>query len=260
MNKAPLMAALIGAGLATAPSLAHEGHDHTPPPPAPAKATDKDKDEHPSPHGGQVIVLDATDHLHAELVFTEAGIALYLYDKDMKPLPPPADAKATVMVGKEVRKLELAVDAKTPDHAAVTTPLPKDAKVAVVLSATVGGKARSARVERAAPAMAYHSHESAHGGMVMMSGDDHAELVADPGGGYRLWFTDAWRKPLPGEQRATLTVKSKGGEVETIVMTAGPDGAMVGKGKAKDGQARTVILDGFAHGFPFKTQWEIAAK
>ncbi len=136
------------------PALAHQGHDHHDKPAEPEHKTG----EHPQPHGGQVFVLDATDHLHAEVVFGETGLHLWLYDADMKPLTPPADAKVTLVVGKEVRKLDLKLMEKFGDkpdaHLGVDTALPKDGKVAAVLQLTFNGKLRSGRVERTQPVSA----------------------------------------------------------------------------------------------------------
>lgn len=43
-----------------------------------------------------------------------------------------------------------------------------------------------------------HGDHSPHrGGMVLMNGEVHFEVVLDPGGRHRLWFTDAIREDLP---------------------------------------------------------------
>lgn len=153
------------------PALSHgnKPHDHptTTPPTTPEAKTEHKIDEHPSPHGGQVVVLDATDHLHVEVVFHDGGLRVWLYDQDMKPIAMPDAGKATVVVGKDVQKIEFAkvekLDDKADPHLAAALPLAKDAKVAVVLQLAVGGKPRTARIERVttttpAPTSSAHPH------------------------------------------------------------------------------------------------------
>jgi hypothetical protein len=40
-------------------------------------------------------------------------------------------------------------------------------------------------------------HSPHHGGMVLMNGELHYEVVFDRGGRHRIWFTDAVREDLP---------------------------------------------------------------
>lgn len=150
-------------GLTSLPALAHgdEPHGNAAHPPKGAAAPTtapaaEHKKEHPRPHGGQVFVVDTADHMHAEAVFEEGGLHLWFYDDQMKPIAAPAEAKATLVVGKEVRKLDLKPMEKFGDkpdaHVGVATALPKDGKLALVVQATVNGKPRSGRVEREPPA------------------------------------------------------------------------------------------------------------
>ena len=83
---------------------------------------------------------------------------VWFYDANMKPVALPTDAKATVVVGKDVKKLELPV-MKNPDGTAgdflqAALPTVKDQKISMVIQATVLNKARSARLERAVTAPA----------------------------------------------------------------------------------------------------------
>ena len=151
-------------------ALAHDGQEHpagtdhapkakgkTAPakpatPAAPAAHSAGEDHDHPSPHGGLVSTVDKETHV--EVLFSDTDAKVWFYDSHMKPVALPADAKATAVVGKEVKKLELLV-AKNPDGTAadhLSAPLAtvKDQKVSIVIQATVAGKARSARVERAA--------------------------------------------------------------------------------------------------------------
>lgn len=159
MHKTSAFRLLLAAALlAPAAASAHGGapHDHAPAQgakkrtPAPVAQPATPDHEHPPPHGGQVV--DVAADLHVEVVFAPPGVAVYFYDGDMKPLPPPADGKLTLVVGKQTQKLALAPEAPPAPQDRVVAPatLPQDGKVIALVQATVGGKARTARVERAA--------------------------------------------------------------------------------------------------------------
>lgn len=148
--------------VAATSALAHEGKSHPPgekhdapqtPPAAPAAHGHAPGDHaHESPHGGIVATVDKDTHV--EVVFAEKAFGVYFYDANMKPVALPADAKATVVVGKDVKKLDLPIAKKadgTPDdHLVGELAVAADQKAAVVIQATVLGKARSARVEKPA--------------------------------------------------------------------------------------------------------------
>lgn len=240
-------------------ALAHgaEPHDH-----GASGAHDHDHGSggahsHESPHGGEVV--DIGD-IHAEVVFGEGALLVYFYDADMKPIPAPANGKATLAVGKEVKKGELLGNV---DHLAGPLGTPAKGKATAVVQATVAGKARTIRAERlsdrGSAEVPYHDHRSLRGGLVGMSGDDHVELLAEKGGVYKVWFTDGHRKPITQGVSGKLVVTSKDGSKEEIPLTGpGVEGVLVGKGKAADGD-RKVELDGIANGHPFRYPFEIRA-
>jgi hypothetical protein len=60
----------------------------------------------------------------------------------------------------------------------------------------------------ATPAVPHGDHSAHHGGVVMMKGDVHYEVVFDPSGRYSLYFSDATRADLPATtaSRASVTV------------------------------------------------------
>lgn len=126
-----------------APTPEHDAHEHG--------AHAHGDHAHASPHGGVVATVDKDTHV--EVLFTEKDVSVWFYDADMKPVALPADAKASVVVGKFGKKVDLPIAKKadgTPDdHLLAELDLPKDVKVAMVIQATVAGKARTARVERA---------------------------------------------------------------------------------------------------------------
>jgi len=49
-------------------------------------------------------------------------------------------------------------------------------------------------------------HNPHHGGVVMMKGDLHYEVVLDPDGHHRVYFTDAVREDLPSSIASSVTI------------------------------------------------------
>ncbi len=149
-------AALAGSLLCATAAAAHGDRDHAAPKPAkkaaPAQAAEPAEHTHAAPHAGQLVDIDKD--LHAEVVFGPAGIAVFFYDADMKPLPPPTEGKLTLVVGKGTKKVPLAL-APLPapqDHLFAAEIVPAGTKVVAMMQATVAGKPRTARVERPATA------------------------------------------------------------------------------------------------------------
>jgi hypothetical protein len=50
-------------------------------------------------------------------------------------------------------------------------------------------------------------HAPHHGGVVLMNGDVHYEVVMEPSGKYEVWFTDAVRTELPASVAANARVE-----------------------------------------------------
>jgi hypothetical protein len=63
-------------------------------------------------------------------------------------------------------------------------------------------------------------HSPHHGGLVMMNGDYHYEVVFDAKGKHRVWFSDAVREDLPASiaSNVVMTVTPKMGAVETMAL------------------------------------------
>lgn len=74
---------------------------------------------------------------------------------------------------------------------------------------------------------AHADHRARHGGMLLMDGDLHFEVVFDPAGRHRVHFSDAVRAPLPASVAAevTLTINRKGAAPEPLVLSRAEDGA-----------------------------------
>lgn len=58
-------------------------------------------------------------------------------------------------------------------------------------------------------------HSPHHGGLVLMNGEVHYEVVLDRAGQHRIWFSDAVRVDLPASEAARVTM--------VLARTAGPD-------------------------------------
>ena len=69
------------------------------------------------------------------------------------------------------------------------------------------------------PGMPHGDHNPHHGGLVMMKGEMHYEVVVDPTGhAHQLFFTDATREDLPASvaSSVTLTIHRPGAADEAI--------------------------------------------
>lgn len=65
---------------------------------------------------------------------------------------------------------------------------------------------------------AHGDHSPHHGGLVLMHGDLHFEVLLDPGGRHRVYLTDAVRAELPASAASEVTVEvlRPGEEPETL--------------------------------------------
>jgi hypothetical protein len=83
-------------------------------------------------------------------------------------------------------------------------------------------------------------HSPHHGGVVLMNGDVHYEIVMEPSGKYAVWFTDAVRTDLPASVAANTRVEvaRPGAAAETLAL------AIDDAGESWIGQGRPVAGDG----------------
>ena len=109
------------------------------------------------------------------------------------------------------------------------------------MSCHVPGPAPAAMAE--APTVVPHGdHSPHHGGVVMMKGDLHYEVVLDPSGRYRLYFTDATRGDLPAATaaNASITVTRPDGAPEGVELRIDDTGeSWIGEGRPVADPART---------------------
>jgi hypothetical protein len=98
-----------------------------------------------------------------------------------------------------------------------------------VFAAACSSKAPEAPVEVVKkPADSQHAgittphgdHSPHHGGMVMMNGDMHYEILLDHAGKHRLWFSDSVREELPASvaSNVVMVVTPKMGANETFAL------------------------------------------
>jgi hypothetical protein len=118
--------------------------------------------------------------------------------------------------------------------------------VSVLLGSGIGGcrapadppapAASAATAPPATPAAAPHGdHNPHHGGVVMMKGDLHYEVVLDDtGGSHQLFFSDAVRDDLPASiaSSVVLTIRRTGGADEMIPLQIDSAGeSWIGSGR-----------------------------
>jgi hypothetical protein len=101
----------------------------------------------------------------------------------------------------------------------------------------------------AAATVPHGDHNPHHGGVVMMKGDLHYEVVLDPSGrDYRLYFSDAVREDLPAAYASAvgLTVQRPGEADEPIVMKIDETGeSWSGSGRTVSKPAQTGVRVAF---------------
>jgi hypothetical protein len=93
--------------------------------------------------------------------------------------------------------------------------------------------------------MPHGDHNPHHGGIVMMKGDLHYEVVVDPTGhAHHLYFTDAVREDLPASvaSTATLTIHRPGADDESIPLSIDETGeSWTGSGKPVEAGPKTSV-------------------
>jgi hypothetical protein len=101
-----------------------------------------------------------------------------------------------------------------------------------------------ASVGDALPVAAHGDHSPHHGGVVMMKGDLHYEVVLDAQGRYRLYFTDATRAELPASAASTasITLMRRGEPAEGVELQIDEAGeSWVGQGRPVSDPSATTV-------------------
>ena len=99
---------------------------------------------------------------------------------------------------------------------------------ALIFSATCSAKPAGPPAAPARPADSQHAgittphgdHSPHHGGLVMMNGEVHYEVVFDQAGKHRVWFSNAVREELPASiaSDVIMVVSPKMGANETFAL------------------------------------------
>ena len=96
-------------------------------------------------------------------------------------------------------------------------------------------------------------HSPRHGGMVLMKGELHYEVVLDPKGRHAVWFSDAVREELPASvaSKVEMTVWRPNAPAETLTLAIDESGeSWIGSGNAVSGGDVMVKLAFTARGEP----------
>jgi hypothetical protein len=103
-------------------------------------------------------------------------------------------------------------------------------------------------------AIPHGDHNPHHGGIVMMNGDLHFEVVLARDGHHRVYFSDAMRSELPAATASavTVTVTAKGQEPEAVALHIDDTGeSWVGAGHRVDDPAASARVAYTAYGKPY---------
>jgi hypothetical protein len=108
----------------------------------------------------------------------------------------------------------------------------------------------------AAPAAGtpHGDHNPHYGGIVLMNGDLHFEVVAGRNGACRVYFSDATRAELPAAiaSGVTMTIMRKGKPPEVVALHIDDSGeSWIGRGRAVDDEGATVRVTYTAQGKPY---------
>ncbi len=100
-------------------------------------------------------------------------------------------------------------------------------------------------------------HSPQHGGLVLMNGDVHYEVVMDPSGRYELWFSDAIRTELPASiaSQPRVEVVRPGTAAESFPLAIDESGeSWVGQGRPVSGDGVMIKLTYGLKGTPHEIE------
>lgn len=106
-------------------------------------------------------------------------------------------------------------------------------------------------------------HTPHHGGMVLMNGELHYEVVLDASGAHRLWFSNAVREDLPASiaRDVQMVVARPGEPPEPLTLEIDDAGeSWVARGKPLQGEGVMVKLTYAAQGAPHEVEIPFVAK
>ena len=100
-------------------------------------------------------------------------------------------------------------------------------------------------------------HSPHHGGLVLMKGELHYEVVLDPKGRHSVWFSDAVREDLPASvaSKVAMTVLRPSALAETLTLSIDESGeSWIASGKPISGDDVMVKLTFVARGEPLEIE------
>lgn len=100
-------------------------------------------------------------------------------------------------------------------------------------------------------------HSPHHGGMVLMNGETHYEVLLDRGGKHRIWFSNAMRDDLPASVAAKvrMIVTRKGEPDETLALAIDESGeSWIASGQPVTGTDATAKITYELRGSPFEIE------
>jgi hypothetical protein len=100
-------------------------------------------------------------------------------------------------------------------------------------------------------------HSPHHGGLVLMNGELHYEVVFDAQGGHRIWFSDAVREDLPATvaREVRMTVARPGAALETVALEIDDAGeSWVARGQPVSGDNVMVKVSFVSQGSPYEVE------
>ena len=103
-------------------------------------------------------------------------------------------------------------------------------------------------------AVPHGDHNPHYGGIVLMNGDLHFEVVAGRDGECRVYFSDATRNELPAATASgvTVTISQKGQPPDTVALHIDDSGeSWTGRGRPVADRAATLRVAYESHGKPY---------
>jgi hypothetical protein len=114
--------------------------------------------------------------------------------------------------------------------------------------------AATASTSAAGGTVPHGDHNPHYGGIVLMNGDLHFEVVLGRDGNHHVYFSDAMRAELPAATASEVTViiTQKSRQPETVVLHIDDSGeSWTGRGRPVDDPAATARISYSAYGKPY---------
>lgn len=120
-----------------------------------------------------------------------------------------------------------------------------------------GVSAKSADSQHAGITTPHGDHSPHHGGLVLMQGELHYEVVLDRNGKHAIWFSDAVREDLPASvaSKVAMTVMRPNARDELLSLAIDESGeSWIASGQSLAGDDVMVKVTFLARGEPFEIE------